>query len=55
MNLKIKLENPKYCSGCYACWRLYDYDCLHYKVFLKYDETGSYKIRPQKCIDENGE
>lgn len=53
MKLEIKLENPKYCTGCYALWKLRDYDCLHYKISLKDDETGSHKIRPEFCIKAN--
>lgn len=54
MKLEIKLENYKYCDGCYALWRLRDYDCLHYKIDLRKDISKSATIRPELCIKENG-
>jgi len=55
MNLKIKLENPKYCNGCFHYeWANTDGDmapdiCHYYNCIVI---RG---IRPQKCIEENGE
>jgi len=65
MNIKIKLRNSKYCSGCPVLFINYAnaldgitryLDCrFHYTNGLAqgypFDEN---LIRPQKCIKENG-
>ena len=57
MNIKIKLDNPKYCNGCpclslYKC--SYNDDWKVKSVFIIYEKRWEHP-RPQKCIKENGE
>lgn len=59
MNLKITLKDPKYCRGCSCLTFIYWMKpfCQHYEMELQREgslKTGNY-IRPQKCIEENGE
>lgn len=71
MNIKIKLDNSKYCDGC-PCLEDIDYHKLNYysrfyqgycksfKLFIGEREREKldwkyFIIRPQKCIKENGE
>ena len=60
MNLKIILKDPKYCDGC-PC-KIPDRDgeslfwfCQYFKIGLEFEYDVDNIIRPQKCIDENGE
>ena len=62
MKLEIKLKDPKYCDGCPCLDDEYD-TCDFHKLHLEIDtrdlksdikETMFYYIRPQKCIEENG-
>jgi len=58
MNLKIILKDPKYCEGC---------PCLNHDIESPEEcnldyiidrevKNGEIRIlRPQKCVDENGE
>ena len=66
MKVNITLENSKSCDDCplisegFQCiigyWNGFYAESGHYKNLdgIKSDELGSY-IRPQKCIDDNGE
>jgi hypothetical protein len=66
MNITINLSNPKICNGCpivaeecycnLGYWNGFYEETGHYKNLdgVKSDEQGDY-IRPQKCIDDNGE
>jgi len=56
MNIKIELDNPKYCNGCL----LMNIDAIYHIRYymLGFFKPYKYKIptpRPQKCIEENGE
>ena len=55
MNLKIKLDNSKYCNKCplLGFWRGYYYCDLGYFKGMQPTKEGI--TRPQKCIKENGE
>ena len=61
MNLKITLKDPKYCDGCPCEGYIKDggnewFECNYYFCELKLKPRTKYKtIRPQKCIEENGE
>ncbi len=63
MNLKIILKDPRYCNGC-PCIAYHHLKNIGYCGFygiqsddmvIELIDSVNGLVRPQKCVDENGE
>jgi hypothetical protein len=55
MKAEIKLGDPKYCDGCPFLHVIQYSSYCHYKYAVKCDWIKCHTIRPQRCVEENGE